>query len=328
MVQKKSNVLAYKTAREAADEARHELDTKKDFSGVQCRWPKWNSVLTGGFRLKNVYMIAAMSGAGKSYFINNLMDDFTNPSINQEPAIVLHFGFEMLSSDEALRFSQRGAKLSYGQMVDPNLDISEEEKKRINVALDDFAKREIYIVETAGDLSQIWNTQRAFRKEHPNRKLFITWDHTLLARHKNEKDDIELLANIGKMSIDGKKYLDAGYILLNQLNAEMEEPRRITDRRLHYPTKRDIHGSKQIYWACDGVCVLNRPEMLNIARYGSKEAEDGDIGYPTKDLVAAHWLKVRKGSPGLIRMRQQLHFGTFQEWNANNNMNRQLFTHE
>lgn len=313
MAQKNSS-LPILHAAEVAKAAKQELANKGNFSGAVTRWPKWNRALSGGFRTKNVYMIAGMSGGGKSYMLNNLIDDFTNPNLNPNPATILHFGFEMLAVDEALRFSQRPAHVSYSYMVDPELHLSDSQTHRIHKGLDDYASRNIYTVETSGSLSDIWSTMKQFREDHPDEDVFVTMDHTLLARHKNEKDDIELLANIGKMSIDAKKYLDYGLILLNQMNAEIEEPRRISDRRLHFPLKRDIHGSKQIYWACDGVCIMHRPELLGITRYGNQEDDDGEIGYDTRGLVAAHWLKIRKGTPCLIRMREKLHFGTFEQW--------------
>ncbi len=144
-------------------------------------------------------------------------------------------------------------------------------------------------------------------QKFPDHKLVIQMDHSLLAETLDEKDEIELLAKLSKDAIKWKKNYDCLILFLGQTNDKMENPFRIQTANLHYPTKTDIHGSKQLYWAMDYVGVLNRPELLGIEKYGKQS-------YDTKDLVAYHQIKARNGELGIVRFRQQFDKGKMVEW--------------
>jgi hypothetical protein len=96
-------------------------------------------------------------------------------------------------------------------------------------------------------------------------------------------------------------------ILLSQMNDKIEDPIRVQNYNLHYPTKKDVHGSKQLFWACDYVGVIHRPELLNIQKYGPKQ-------YDTDQLIAYHQLKSRKGITGIARFREQFNIGKIIDW--------------
>jgi len=313
MAVEKFNGLPLISSDTAAKRAKEHLDDH-EFKGVICRWPKINEILNGGFRYERVFMLAGMSGSGKSYFLNVLLEDFTDIKLNPKSPKILHFSFEMMSYIEALRHVGRQAQVSYSEMVSPDNALNDTLKDQLKVLLDKYGELPIYIVETAGNLDQMWDTMEEFKKSFPDDDVIVSVDHTLLARHKRERDDIELLANMGKMCMSGKKEFGYMYILLNQLNDKIEDPNRLSDKRFHFPTKRDIHGSKQVYWACDGVCVIHRPEMLNISKYGTAPNPDRTLGWYTDGLLACHWLKIREGVPGIIRMRERLNFGTLEQW--------------
>ena len=98
-------------------------------------------------------------------------------------------------------------------------------------------------------------------------------------------------------------------ILLGQLNDKIESEKRLdpTNPSLHYPTKTDIHGSKQIYHAVDVAMVIHQPSLLHLEYYGKKDI-------PTNNLVALHVLKNRKGEQGLTLLKNNLVNGKFDEW--------------
>jgi hypothetical protein len=109
------------------------------------------------------------------------------------------------------------------------------------------------------------------------------------------------------MAIDVRKEFKSLNILVSQLNDKIEDPKRIANKALHFPTKTDVHGSKQMYWACDYVWVIHRPESLNIEKYGRNM-------YLTNGLIAMHLIKSRKGVPGLVRLREKLSEGQILQW--------------
>lgn len=279
-----------------------------DQAGLKCRWDRINKALLGSWRFDNVYMLAGASGSGKSYLLNMLHQDFTNPELNsgfKKPFVILHFGFEMSASDEVLRTLTTLSKKSYAELLSAHQKL--EDYEQVIKHLDVLKDRQIYYVEMSGNLSQIYNTIQQFKNRFPNHELVISLDHTLLAETLNEKNEIQLLANLAKLQIDLRKKYKSLNILVSQLNDKIEDPKRIANKALHFPTKTDIHGSKQMYWACDYVWVCHRPESLNIEKYGRNN-------YSTQNLIAMHLIKSRKGVPGLVRLKERLNEGQIVQW--------------
>ena len=164
----------------------------------------------------------------------------------------------------------------------------------------------LYYVDKVGTRQQIRETIFKFHARFPDEKMVITLDHSLLVRALDESSEIELMAELGKMFIEVRKDLGALIIMIGQLNDKMEDPRR-RDPFMNYPTKTDLHGSKQIYHAADVVLVLNRPELLNLETYGPKR-------YPTRSSLFLHCLKQRKGDVGLIRYTHDFAHGNIYEY--------------
>jgi len=124
----------------------------------------------------------------------------------------------------------------------------------------------------------------------------------------DEKSEVELISKMAVLSLKLKKQFGAMVIILGQLNDKIEQPERVKVPQLQYPTKTDIHGGKSIYAISDTVIIVNRPELLHMDTYGPRH-------YPTKDLVAWHFLKSRlNGTEGIIRMKQDFAHGTLIQW--------------
>jgi replicative DNA helicase len=302
--------LPVKHISQALDKARLDIleGISEEQGGLRCRWDRINKALLGSWRFDNVYMLAGASGSGKSYILNMLHQDFCNPEFNanfKKPFIILHFCFEMSASDEVLRTLSTITKKSYGELLSAHKKLEDYEAVIAN--LDVLRDRQIYYVETSGKLGQIYNTIKAFKNKFPNHELVISLDHTLLTEYTDEKSEIELLAKTAKAFIDIRKEFKSLNIIVSQLNDKIEDPKRIANKALHFPTKTDVHGSKQMYWACDYVWVVHRPESLNIEKYGRNN-------YLTDGLLAMHLIKSRKGVPGLVRLREKLSEGRIIQW--------------
>jgi replicative DNA helicase len=310
MVNENFKVLPVKHIGQVLEKAKSDIleGVSTNQAGLKCRWDRINKALLGSWRFDNVYMLAGASGSGKSYVLNMLHQDFCNEEINSEfkkPFLILHFGFEMSSSDEVLRTLSTLTKKSYAELLSAHTKL--EDYENVIRQLDVLRDRQIYYVETSGNLNQIYNTIRAFKNKFPNHELVISLDHTLLTEYTDEKSEIQLLAKTAKMAIDVRKEFKSLNILVSQLNDKIEDPKRIANKALHFPTKTDVHGSKQMYWACDYVWVIHRPESLNIEKYGRNM-------YLTNGLIAMHLIKSRKGVPGLVRLREKLSEGQILQW--------------
>ncbi len=133
-------------------------------------------------------------------------------------------------------------------------------------------------------------------------------DHTLLMEYLDEKNEVELISKTSSLALYFKKRYRAMVIYLGQLNDKIEQPDRIKNPVLHYPTKTDIHGGKSIYHISDTIIIIHRPELLGLANYGRRN-------YDTKGLIAFHVVKSRlNGMEGIIRFKQDFSHGTLTPW--------------
>jgi len=169
----------------------------------------------------------------------------------------------------------------------------------------------IWIVEKPGTVQQLYATIEKFNNRFPTSQLVITLDHSLLLNN-TYGDEIKLISETAKMFMDVRKRYGALNILLAQLNTNIEKDERMSiianKRFLHHPRKSDIHGSQFMFQCADFVIVIHQPSLLGIESYGTAQ-------HPTKDLIAWHLIKARKGTPKYIRLRQELNRGTITEWN-------------
>lgn len=292
---------AVKQANEKIKEFREE-----EHPGLRSRWKALDKVMGGFWRFHNLVYLAGASGSGKSFILNMLREDFASP-LNEGypyPIKILSFSFEMSAADEVIRTYSSRLKSSYSELVSAAKKLSKEKFEQVQSESKRVSNDTIYYVESAGNKNQIYETVKKFQQRFPKHKLVITLDHTLLMQYLDEKGEIELVTSLSRLSMQLKKEFGAVIILLGQLNDKIEDPERIANSYLHYPKKRDIHGSKSVFMASDAVFAINKPEDLHITKYGPHE-------YPTQGLIAFHVLKNRLfGTKGLIRMRENFEKGT------------------
>jgi len=235
-----------------------------------------------------------------------LHTDFTSYYLGNQDVKILHFGFEMHAKDEMIRKMSQLNDIDYRKLVSSDKPLTIQELTLIRKTYDRMKNENIFYVETPSTRNKIYITIQEFCKEFKDSKIVISLDHTLLVTPNAGENEIQLLAELGKMFIQIRKEFDTCNILVGQMNDKMEskERRDPTNPALHYPTKTDIHGSKQIYHAADIVLVLHQPILLNLEYYGKKR-------FPTQDLVALHCLKNRTGTAGLTRLKNNLQNGRF-----------------
>ncbi|HAH22470.1 MAG TPA: hypothetical protein DCL77_01665 [Prolixibacteraceae bacterium] len=279
---------------------------------LKTRWKSVNKMLLGGFYFGQTYLIAGASGHGKSYLVNMLLRDFANASINGTLPFqfkILHFGFEMSASAEILRRITSMTGISYTKLLSVENKLSDEQFESVEKSLVNLRNEEIYFVETPGSRFQIYETIKAFKAKFPDHELVVSVDHMLLVTPEPGEDEIQLQAEVSKLFIQIRKEFHTMNLLVSQLNDKIEgENRRDPSKpSLHYPTKTDLHGSKQGYQAADCVLVIHCPELLNLEYYGKEN-------FPTRGLVALHQIKQRHGIAGFTLMRNNLESGTFEDW--------------
>ncbi len=306
--QKSGRTLPIKSMHQAIDEAKVEIEEGRSGRqpGLLCRWPLVNRVILGSWRFANTYIIGGMSGGGKSYFINMLRKDFLDSNINanfKKKFRLIHFAFEMSASNEVLREVGGRVKEKYEDLISAYSRLSDVKYKKLIETLNLMKDLDMDFVEVTGNVDQIKNTIYEYQARYPEHLLVITLDHTLLTDYKDEAGEIALVTKLSKMFVGVRKKIHSMNILVANANTELEDIKRITTPTLHYPVKRDLHGAKAIFRDADIVMFLHTPEKLGIARYGNAPVDE-ETGYPTKDMVFNHVLKVRNRTPGIIRFKQ------------------------
>lgn len=124
----------------------------------------------------------------------------------------------------------------------------------------------------------------------------------------DEVSEVDLVNKMSRLALTMKKQFGAMVLFLGQLNDKIEQPERLKNPLLQYPSKTDIHGGKSIFMIADSVIIINRPELLNIKYYGPHK-------FYTKDSVYWHILKSRlSGTGGVIIMKQDFEHGTLHQF--------------
>lgn len=324
----------------AVEEAKALIQVERsgEINGLFTRWRRLNKAKFKYWRFGTTTGIAGMSGSGKSAILNMLEDDFTNPELNptflrhineygkevgENKIAVLAFKYEMSAADEVLRTLSGKVKKSYSHILssesikvlgqsDAYNVVTKDEYKEYEEVLERLKKRPITYIENAGNLEELWNTYARFREQHPNKKVIVTIDHTLLSKKLNEKDDLELVSRTAHTCIRMAK-TGALVIPLLQMNGEIEKANRRENLDLQFPVKTDIHCGNQIYWACDDVIIFHRPELLHITKYGKFRNGNSMISLDSKGLIHGALIKSRKNKVGNIFFREKFKEGSIEE---------------
>lgn len=316
-----SSKLDIQTSKLAAVNAANEISEARSGNRLvmASRWDKLNYMLLGGFQFGQTYMLCGASGHGKSYMLNMLLRDFTNPTLQKDVSKtrILHFSFEMSAAAEMTRRISTLTGISYRKLMSADRPLTAEEHGIVASAAERLKNEPIYFVETPGNRQQIRDTIDRMKQKFPDDDLVVTLDHTLLAQSMPGENEIQTLAELGKMFIDIRKEFGTLNILLSQLNDKIESSSRRDPSvpSLHFPTKTDIHGSKQLYHAADVCLVMHQPALLGLEVYGPDRVptmtEDG------KNLISLHVLKNRHGTQGYTRMIANLENGRIDPWSDN-----------
>lgn len=326
----KPTLLPFLTAKQAAEQARtHVIEERKgEQYGLFTPFEGLNIAMGKFARFNNVNLWAGLSGHGKSYLLNKLNKGFLsykpgeiNSGINFVP-IVFQFSLEMSAYNEVLRDVAGAMGVSYGYLLSSQYDkktktynkLTDAELETVNKYLDDYATNSILYFEVAGNLKMIYATVMYYaryytalgKKNGITYKFIVNIDHTLLIDMLDERDNLTLMANVGKMAIAFRKEIFAMVNLLGQLNNNIEDVRRLTTPALHYPQKSDIYAQGQLFNACDNVYVIHQPQLLGILEYGRYRRE-------TKDLMHLLKLKARHGDVGSIWLTNNLKEGKIEE---------------
>lgn len=273
---------------------------------------KFNNAGMNGIMWGSIYTIAGRSGSGKTTFVNQIESDLLNPILNPkcyQDIIILNFNFEMaarrlIGRKIAREFSKTTKQL---YQAAPEGNITKDDLEEINNWLQGtIADLPVFYVEASANVTQMQAAIFELRDRFPDKKFFITLDHTILVKKLGPQSSLDALYDVVAMFNDAKKLIPSSYIILSQLNRDIERPERRDKSSMHYPIKGDIFGGDASFQASDVVGVLHKPADLNIREYGPQ-------GLPSAGKIFMHYLKTRDGVPFIAQLTDDLAFSQISE---------------
>jgi len=271
-------------------------------------WERMNDATTGGLEWGSTTVIAGRPGTGKTLIKDQIIREgiklnctVAEYESGKFPFRVLEFQLEMIGRVSALREFTSIVNKSYKELCSVNEDISEEvikrcyeySKKRVGYPID-LIDEACTVTEFTKIIESYLNTHAKIDSNGVRTYVntIVTLDHTLLLKKgKTEKDKMEILYNLGEAVTSLKKRFPIAFILLSQLNRNVDSAERNEDGKYgNYILDSDIFGADAVLQHADTVIGLNRPGKKKIRFYGPDR-----FIIDNENILAAHFLKCRNG---------------------------------
>lgn len=274
---------------------------------LKTRWSKFNKQCMGGIEPNTVLTVAGISGSGKSSFANLITTDVIdlNP---QEDIIILNFSLEMVGFRQVGRTLSNKLRRTTSTLYSSEKSLDDETFRKVISVTNQLKEYPIYFVDSPTTPTQVENIIYEFYNTYvkgTNKHFLIIYDHALLT--KQVGSILETISELERVFIQVKKLPMTSVIQLAQMNRNIEAPERINNPMSHYPMRSDLSSSDAIFQASDYVCVIHRPEILNIQEYGKSKLS-------TTNKVYIHMLKNRDaGKPCILQFENDLAYNNLIE---------------
>lgn len=299
---------------------------------LKTSFKKLNDALFEGFEWNRIVTIAGLSASGKSLLLSQIRRDVVDYNPN-EKLNILAFEMEMLGVDQVSRDISSKTDLTTRELYSAGSKLTEQQYDTVCKTADKMKYYPIFIVDDVGTVDEIVHTILNFVEENKlieeNRGLICTFDHSLLVKGTVGEDQEKLIIDkLYKTLIQLKKYfeiikLKSLFIVLSQLNRSIEEPQRITNPMLHYPTKNDLFASSAAFYCSDYVIITHKPAGIEGlgSYYGPSRGEDYPYGLPVfnpKDpqraMIYWHIIKARFSSSQILMMVENFKHSKIEEY--------------
>jgi len=122
--------------------------------------------------------------------------------------------------------------------------------------------------------------------------LLVAIDHSALFRVTKGQTKFDMLNYLGECLTIMKKKYPAAFVVLSQLNRNIDAPDRQRDGEYgNYVLDSDIYGSDALLQHADVVMGINKPSVRKIRQYGPERFIISD-----EDTLVFHFLKSRNGT--------------------------------
>jgi len=260
-------------------------------------WKKFNDATIDGLEWNSMTVIAGRPGTFKTGLKDQLVrESFT---INHgETFRILEFQFEMHPRVSAIREYSSVLGKSYKHLCSADGILSDEDLVACHEHAKIRVKYPIDVVEDPCTVNDFKKTIIAYMSMHVVNvggesvytNTVVTLDHTILMKlDPYEKSKLDMLYNLGAAITDLKRKYPIAFVILSQLNRDIDRPERSEDGKYgNYVLESDIFGSDAMLQHADTVVGLSRPGKQRIRFYGPDRyiIEDNSI-------IVMHYLKCR-----------------------------------
>ena len=295
------SVVANEAVRYIAGRREHKIVSLKT------RWNKFNKQCMGGIEPNTVLTVAGISGSGKSSFANLITTDIIDLN-ESEDIIVLNFSLEMVGFRQVGRTLSNKLRKTTSTLYSSEKDLDDNTFRMVVSVTNKLKEYPIYFVDSPTTPTQVKDIIMQFYETYvkgTSKHFIIVYDHALLTKQVGSV--LETISELERVFIQVKKLPMTSIIQLAQMNRNIESSERINNSMSHYPMRSDLSSSDAIFQASDYVCVIHRPEILNIQEYGPNHL-------PTSNKVYIHILKNRDaGKPCILEFENDLAFNNLIE---------------
>lgn len=268
-------------------------------------WSSLNSATTAGLEWNSLTVIGGRPATGKTLIKDQIVTESFKLNHGQDFR-VLEFSLEMVQRVSAIREYSRLLGKSYKYLCSADGQLSEEDLMTCFAYAQERVKYPIDIVEEPCTAEEFRAIIIEYMNHHKDGDRYlntiITIDHSLLLKKSEfEKNRMDSLYNLGETITSLKRRFPIAFIVLSQLNRNVDDPKRNEERKYgNYVLPSDLMGADALLQHADTVIGLNRPMMQQIRAYGPK-------GYAIENdrVMAMHFLKCRNGENGIAFFNAQ-----------------------
>jgi len=266
---------------------------------IKTPWQKFNDATTDGIEWHSVTVIGGRPASGKTLIKDQIVREAFRLNAGEDFR-ALEFQFEMLARTSAIREYSSVLGVTYKHLCSAGSTLLDAELKVCYEHAKERIKYPIDIVEEPCTISEFKEIIREYMEHNATvtdagkvyKKTIITLDHSvLLKKDAFEKDKFDTLYNLGEALTNLKRVYPVAFIILTQLNRDINSPERNEDGKYgNHVLESDIFGADALLQHADTVIGIDRPGKRKIRFYGpDRYVIDND------NILVLHFLKCRNG---------------------------------
>ena len=253
--------------------------------------------------------------------LSQIRRDIVDHNLDEKIAI-LSFEMEMLGVDQVTRDISSKIEMSTKQLYSADSEedpLSPKELAKVDKIADSMKYYPISIIDEIGTVNQIRDSILEFVETNQlienSIGLVVTFDHSLLVDAADGDSEKDVVDSLYRTLVKLKKHFESIglrsiFIVLSQLNRNIESTERVINPNLQYPNKTDLFASSAAFYCSDVVIITHKPILVEGIReyYGPTRGLEYPCGLPTRDpdsgkpMIYWHIIKSRFSTNRILMM--------------------------